>query len=74
MKKLIILASRNMSEVEKFISLVLMMNKGSIIDEGKPSDLIKKHGEKVWKKFFKTQQGNIMNINKMYSLFLRHFI
>ena len=48
----IILASHNMSEVEKLCSLVFMMNKGSIIDEGKPSDLIKKHGRKNMEEVF----------------------
>jgi len=51
-KTSIILASHNMSEVEKLCSLVLMMNKGSIIDEGKPSDLIKKHGRKSMEEVF----------------------
>ncbi len=51
-KTSIILASHNMSEVEKLCSFVLMMNKGSIIDEGKPSDLIKKHGRKNMEEVF----------------------
>ncbi len=51
-KTSIILASHNMSEVEKLCSLALMMNKGSIIDEGKPSDLIKKHGRKSMEEVF----------------------
>ncbi len=51
-KTSIILASHNMSEVEKLCSLVFMMNKGSIIDEGKPSDLIKKHGRKNMEEVF----------------------
>ena len=42
----ILLASHNMNEVERLCSSVLMMNKGSIIDQGKPADLIKKHGRK----------------------------
>ena len=44
-----------MSEVERLCSSVLMMNKGLIIDYGKPKDLIKKHGRKNMEEvFFKT--------------------
>ena len=43
-KTSILLASHNMSEVERLCSSVLMMNKGSIIDNGSPKQLIKKHG------------------------------
>ena len=42
----ILLASHNMAEVERLCSSVLMMNKGSIIDQGEPKELIKKHGRK----------------------------
>ena len=42
----ILLASHNMSEVERLCSSVLMMKEGSIIDQGNPHDLIKKHGRK----------------------------
>ena len=48
----ILLASHNMFEVERLCSSVLMMNKGIIIDKGKPEELIQKHGRKIWKKFF----------------------
>ena len=51
-KTSILLASHNMAEVERLCSSVIMMNKGSIIDQGKPEELIKKHGRKIWKKFF----------------------
>ena len=44
-KTSILLASHNMSEVERLCSSVLMMNKGSIIDKGKPEQLIKK---RIW--------------------------
>ena len=44
-KASILLASHNMSEVERLCSSVLMMNKGSIVDSGKPEQLIKKHGQ-----------------------------
>jgi ABC-2 type transport system ATP-binding protein len=43
-KASIVLASHNMSEVERLCSSVLMMNNGSIIDYGSPKELIKKHG------------------------------
>ena len=43
-KTSILLASHNMAEVERLCSSVLMMNKGSIIDQGTPGELIKKHG------------------------------
>ena len=48
----ILLASHNMSEVERLCSSVLMMNKGSIIDQGTPRELIKKHGRKNMEEVF----------------------
>ncbi len=48
----ILLASHNMSEVERLCSSVLMMNKGTIIDEGNPKELIKKHGRKNMEEVF----------------------
>ena len=51
-KTSILLASHNMSEVERLCSSVLMMNKGSIIDQGTPSELIKKHGRKNMEEVF----------------------
>ena len=48
----ILLASHNMNEVERLCSSVLMMNKGSIVDQGKPADLIKKHGRKNMEEVF----------------------
>ncbi len=51
-KTSIVLASHNMSEVERLCSSVLMMNKGLIIDYGKPKDLIKKHGRKNMEEVF----------------------
>ena len=48
----ILLASHNMNEVERLCSSVLMMNKGLIIDQGKPSQLIKKHGRKNMEEVF----------------------
>ncbi len=48
----ILLASHNMSEVERLCSSVLMMNKGSIIDNGSPKELIKKHGRKNMEEVF----------------------
>ncbi len=40
----ILLASHNMDEVNRLCSSIMMMKNGVIIDEGKPTDLIKKHG------------------------------
>ena len=51
-KTSILLASHNMSEVERLCSSVLMMNKGSIIDQGTPSELISKHGRKNMEEVF----------------------
>ena len=43
-KVTILLASHNMSEVERLCDSVIMMRKGKIIDDGTCEDLIKKHG------------------------------
>ena len=51
-KTSILLASHNMAEVERLCSSVLMMNKGSIIDDGTPEELIKKHGRKNMEEVF----------------------
>ncbi len=51
-KTSILLASHNMSEVERLCSFVLMMNNGSIIDQGSPKELIKKHGRKNMEEVF----------------------
>ncbi len=51
-KTSILLASHNMVEVERLCSSVLMMNKGVIIDQGKPATLIKKHGRKNMEEVF----------------------
>jgi len=48
----ILLASHNMSEVERLCSSVLMMNKGAIIDQGTPDELINKHGRKNMEEVF----------------------
>ena len=40
----ILLASHNMDEVTRLCSSIMMMKNGLIIDQGKPNDLIKKHG------------------------------
>ena len=40
----ILLASHNMSEVERLCDSVIMMKKGKIIDRGTCSEIIKKHG------------------------------
>ena len=51
-KTSILLASHNMSEVERLCSSVLMMNKGAIIDQGTPDELINKHGRKNMEEVF----------------------
>ena len=48
----ILLASHNMTEVERLCSSVLMMNNGSIIDQGSPEKLIQKHGRKNMEEVF----------------------
>src|SRR6056300_551046 len=42
----------SITEVERFCSSVLMMKKGSIIDSGKPEELILKHGRKNLEEVF----------------------
>ena len=51
-KMSILLASHNMSEVKRLCKKVLMMKKGSIIDEGTPDNLINKHGKKNLEEVF----------------------
>ncbi len=51
-KTSILLASHNMTEVERLCSSVLMMNKGLIIDQGTPEELIKKHGRRNMEEVF----------------------
>jgi len=48
----ILLASHNMSEVKRLCNSILMMKDGSIIDRGKPEELIKKHGRKNLEEVF----------------------
>jgi len=48
----ILLASHNMNEVERLCHEVLMMKNGRIIDRGKSSDLISKHGRKNLEEVF----------------------
>ena len=48
----ILLASHNMNEVKRLCSSVLMMKDGIIIDEGKPDNLIRKHGRKNLEEVF----------------------
>ena len=48
----ILLASHNMDEVTRLCSSVMMMKNGLIIDEGKPKDLIKKHGRQNLEEVF----------------------
>ena len=51
-KNSILLASHNMSEVERLCTSVMMMKNGQIIDSGKPEELILKHGRKNLEEVF----------------------
>ena len=42
----ILLASHNMSEVERLCDSIIMMKSGKIVDQGASKDLISKHGRK----------------------------
>ena len=57
----ILLASHNMNEVTRLCRTVLMMKDGVIIDQGKPEELIKKHGrqnlEEVFLKLTRSKNG-----------------
>ena len=48
----ILLASHNMDEVTRLCSSIMMMKNGLIIDQGKPNDLIKKHGRQNLEEVF----------------------
>ena len=48
----ILLASHNMEEVTRLCASILMMKDGLIIDEGKPKELITKHGRKNLEEVF----------------------
>ena len=48
----ILLASHNMDEVTRLCSSILMMKDGIIIDQGKPTELIAKHGRKNLEEVF----------------------
>ena len=48
----ILLASHNMSEVTRLCKTVLMMKDGVIIDEGRPNELIEKHGRENLEEVF----------------------
>ena len=51
-KTSILIASHNMAEVERLCSFTIMMNKGKIIDQGRPDELIKKHNRKNMEEVF----------------------
>jgi len=51
-EKTILIASHNMSEVERLCDEVMMMKNGEIIDKGKSVDLISKHGRNNLEDFF----------------------
>ena len=51
-KTTILLASHNMNEVERLCHEVMMMKNGEIIDKGKSTNLIKKHGRQNLEEVF----------------------
>ena len=51
-QKTILIASHNMDEVERLCDEVMMMKNGEIIDKGKSSDLVNKHGRKNLEEVF----------------------
>ena len=54
----ILLASHNMSEVERLCDKVIMMKEGSVVDSGTCSELISKHGRKnLEETFLKIARG-----------------
>ena len=48
----ILLASHNMSEVERLADNVVMMNKGRIVDQGSPKDLLSRYGRENMEEVF----------------------
>ena len=48
----VLLASHNMNEVTRLCSSILMMKEGIIIDQGRPEELIKKHGRQNLEEVF----------------------
>ena len=48
----ILLASHNMIEVERLCNRIMMMKNGNIVDEGKPTEIISKHGRKNLEEVF----------------------
>ena len=48
----ILLASHNMDEVTRLCSSIMMMKNGLIIDQGKPNDLVEKHGRRNLEEVF----------------------
>jgi len=48
----ILLASHNMTEVERLADNVIMMNKGRIVDQGGPRDLISRYGRENMEEVF----------------------
>jgi ABC-2 type transport system ATP-binding protein len=51
-KATILLASHNMSEVERLCSMVLMMKAGRMVDQGTPADLLRKYGRENLEEVF----------------------
>jgi ABC-2 type transport system ATP-binding protein len=51
-KATILLASHNMSEVERLCSLVLMLKAGRLVDRGTPGELLRKYGRETLEEVF----------------------
>jgi ABC-2 type transport system ATP-binding protein len=48
----ILLASHNMTEVERLCDDVLIMKQGRIVDRGTPADLVRRYGRKTMEEVF----------------------
>ena len=71
-KVTILLASHNMSEVERLCSDILMLKEGKIVDKGSSKFLIKKHGRNNLEETFLKIARGAMRWHKIYALSLRH--
>lgn len=54
----IVYTSHNMAEIEELCERIIFMNKGTIVDDGSPADIIKKYGRKDLNEVFITIARN----------------
>lgn len=54
--KIIILSTHIVDDVNQLCSNMAILNKGKILEQGKPSDLIKKYNNKIWEKTIETTE------------------